>query len=410
VLLAVSGGLDSSALLCAAAATTPHDRLIVATFDHGTGPAATSASEAVTRRATELGLRIVSERATGSLRSEAELRDARWRFLREHAAAHDALIATAHTADDQVETVLMRIMRDAGARGLAGLAAPGDVIRPLLGHRRAEIESYARARGIAWIDDPSNESLVYLRNRVRHDILPALRHAHPSIDRELLAIGESAARWRRDVDSLVDRALGVQVLEGRRSLDIPAANLTGLDDGALRVLWPAVAARAGATLDRRALERLVSFARNARVGSRVPLAGGWLVVRARDHFELRRTPPAEATHAVLALSNETTFGDWVFRLGGTRGDSWCAWLPNDATVVVRAWRAGDRVALHTDTRERKVKELLTNAGVTGHRRAGWPVVLVGDRIVWVPGVGRSAAATARPGGPGLLFMCEYISR
>src|SRR5689334_14358878 len=130
VVLAVSGGVDSMALLDAAA-DVARDKIVVATFDHRTGPEATMAANLVSLRCKDLGIQCVRGIASVAAQTEAELRAVRWRFLNEVAAALEAHVATAHTADDQIETVLMRTLRDAGARGLAGLAATSRVLRPL---------------------------------------------------------------------------------------------------------------------------------------------------------------------------------------------------------------------------------------------------------------------------------------
>src|SRR5690606_20585993 len=150
----------------------------------------------------------VRHRVHPAAASEDAWRAARWAALREEAAARGARVATAHTRDDQVETVLMRVMRDAGAPGLAGLAASaGTVVRPLLGIARREIAGYAAARRVSFVEDPSNLSLAYLRNRVRLELLPTLLRARPSLERELLSIGERAAVWRDEVDRAVDQLI-----------------------------------------------------------------------------------------------------------------------------------------------------------------------------------------------------------
>jgi tRNA(Ile)-lysidine synthase len=122
------------------------------------------------------------------LASEADLRAARWDFLRGVAERFDGVVCTAHTADDQIETVLMRILRGAGARGLAALSAESGIARPLLGFSRTQLLRYARRFRVQWIEDPSNGSAKYLRNRLRRDVLPALRQVRPSIDAELLEV------------------------------------------------------------------------------------------------------------------------------------------------------------------------------------------------------------------------------
>jgi tRNA(Ile)-lysidine synthase len=412
VILAVSGGLDSAVLLDAAAAMVPRERLIVATFDHGTGPAGVDARALVERSARALGIEHRSGRATRALSSEAELRDARWSFLRDVAAREGGAIATAHTADDQIETVLMRVLRDAGARGLAGLYAATDVVRPLLEFTREDVARYAAERELAWVEDPSNASRRYLRNRLRHDLLPALRRVRPSIDAELLSSARRAARWREDVETFVAEHIAPHRVGHGDGLDVDASALGAFSSEGLAILWPAIVARAGLALDRRGTARLAAISGLTRVGSRVQLSGGWEVVRSRDAFQLRATGHRRPAEESLALSNAVSWGRWKFRpvASDVGADSWSAWLPVDRPLRVRPWRAGDAMAHRAGQPARKVKRFLSDAGVTGHERASWPVVLAGDQIVWIPGIRRGDAATARSGRPGLAFVCEYVNR
>ncbi len=420
VVLAVSGGLDSMALLDAAAAACERSRLVVATYDHGTGTAAEAACDLVRRAAEERGIECVVGRAErGSIRhSESAWRDARWSFLREVGRARGGRVATAHTADDQIETVLMRALRDAGPRGMAGLLAPSDVLRPLLGLRRAALVDFATARGIEWLEDPTNASRRFLRNRLRHDILPALRRVNPAIDEELQDLARRAAEWRGETDAVanvvskVDRAV--------RAVEVGVVAIRGLDAEQLAVVWPAVAGRIGVALDHRGIRRVSSFSRDSRVGARIQLSGGWEVVRSRHTIRLQRSvvDALMTSEAVLDPSTATTWGGWTFWAGARPSSvssvaaeqSECdARLPVDRPLRVRAWRPGDRLTSGSrgGAVGRKVKRLLNDAGVTGHERSGWPVVLSGDRIVWIPGVRRSDAATARSeaGRPILAFSC-----
>lgn len=411
-MLAVSGGLDSMVLLDAAAAAVARERLTIATFDHGTGAAATAACELVERSAASLGINCIAGRATSPLASEAELRDARWRFLRDVAAGASAVVCTAHTADDQVETVLMRILRDAGARGLAGLYASGSVLRPVVRLRRRDLARYARAQGLTWVEDPSNDSLRYLRNRVRHELLPALRRANPSIDDVLLATARKAARWRAEVEAYVTQAIETRLVERNEALNVRAASLAEHDPSVLAVLWPAIAARVGVTLDRRGTARLSDFTVTARVGSRIQLSGGWEVVRSRDAFQLRASADRYPDQEFLSSSGTIRWGGWSFHPAAISdgSDCWSAWLPADRPLWVRSWQPGDAMTVRFGQRPRKVKRFLSDAGVTGHDREGWPVVLAGDQIVWIPGIRRGEAATARSGRPGLAFACEHLNR
>jgi len=412
IVLAISGGVDSMVLLDAAAATLPVQRLCVATFDHGTGSAATRAADLVRECAAAVGVECLSERASTRLRGEAELRNVRWRFLRSVAANRRALVATAHTQDDQIETVLMRILRGAGTRGLAGMFAPADVLRPLLALTRRDVMHYARPRRLDWVEDPSNASLGYLRNRVRHELLPALRAVRPELDSELLELSQAAAAWRRNVAACLDRNVAPRISPGGTAVDADAAVLLRYGPDELKVLWPEIAARAGVALDRRGTERLASFTPRARVGARIQLSGRWDVVRSRDAFQLRASGESLPAGTALQVSSGTTWDGWEFHAidGDPRDTPWSAWLPREMPLLVRRWQPGDVMCVGAAGRLRKVKYLLSDAGITGHERTRWPVVLAGDQIVWIPGVRRSAVAAARSGGPGLAFACEYVNR
>jgi tRNA(Ile)-lysidine synthase len=286
VLLAVSGGTDSMALLDAASRVARGAIAGVATFDHATGSAARSAAALVAEEALARGLPLTVGRARAVGRTEAEWRLARWTFLR--SVAHDvgANIVTAHTRDDQVETVVMRIMRSAGARGLAGLYAESAVLRPLIDVPRSAIAAYVRDRNVPVIDDPSNQSRRHLRNRVRLDLLPALRRVQPGFENDILKIARRAAAWRWDVERLVKQCCPVDRIGD--DFVVAVADLAGYDAASLAIIWPAIAARAGVTLDWRGTSRVVAFTTGGRVGSSIQLSGGVEVVRTRERFVIHR--------------------------------------------------------------------------------------------------------------------------
>lgn len=191
--LAISGGRDSMALLHAMARWAPQSIKAVATYDHGTGSYATDAASFVAAEARRLGLTTVRERARTVMTSEAQWRDARWAFLHRVARAYGARVATAHTRDDQLETVVIRALRGAGARGLAALAAPSPIVRPWLGVSRAEIDEWVRAQAIPYMEDPTNATPRFLRGRIRNELLPTFEQVSPGFAAYMLGLGERAA-------------------------------------------------------------------------------------------------------------------------------------------------------------------------------------------------------------------------
>jgi tRNA(Ile)-lysidine synthase len=406
LVLAVSGGRDSMVLLHAAARVAREAVTVVATFDHGTGAQAAKATDVVASEAFRLGIPCVIGHAGAVASSEAAWRVARREFLSAVAARTGGVVATAHTRDDQVETVLMRVLRDAGARGLAGLYATGAWIRPLLDFSRAEVAEYAASRGVKWVADPTNDSMRYLRNRVRRDLLPALAVAAPGLEHELIEVSREAAALRARVDDLIDRVAAVS--GDRSSVTIPASALGAHSSDELALLWPALAARVGLAMDWRGTERAAEFTREGRVGSRIPLSGGWTISRSRDSFELTRPLSLEGE---VPLRPGLSWGQWRFQPTNdahAASDSWVACLPARGDLQVRGWRAGDRMSVAGAPR--RVKRFLSDAGITGAARRSWPVVAAGDEIVWIPGVRRSDAAAVRPGRPGVLYRCERVDR
>jgi len=286
--LAVSGGLDSMALLTAAARlpAAKQRTLVVATFDHGTGEAAGRAAALVSRYARHCGIPCVTGRASPVGTKEEEWRRGRWTFLRQIASERGGSVVTAHTVDDQIETVFMRILRDSGARGLAGLYAESEIVRPFLGIGRANLDAYARVLHVPFVQDPSNLDRRHLRNRIRLDILPSIVSRNPDFPDELLALAREAATWRRSLEDIAGAVEGVSEQGG--ALRISRSSLKGYDAESLRVLWPALAARASVVMDRRGTHRAAQFTISGATGGTIQLSGGVEILMRRDHMLLRR--------------------------------------------------------------------------------------------------------------------------
>ncbi len=426
--LAISGGRDSMALLHAMARWAPHRIKAVATYDHGTGSYATDAASLVAAEARRLGLTTVRERARSVMTTEAQWRDARWAFLHRVARAYGGRIATAHTRDDQLETVVIRALRGAGARGLAALAAPSPIVRPWLGVSRAEIDEWVRAEAIPFTEDPTNATPRFLRGRIRNELLPAFEHVAPGFASHMLGLGEQAASWRRGVEALVDELAPTMLRAG--VLRVHAHGLDDTTDEGRAVLWPALFARVGVVLDARGTRELVRFTTGKRRGAMVTLAKGAVALRTGgadgDTFELRRGAALERRSMVWsgpAALLPGRLGGWRFRRapvptmsaeqadnGGAPerwSDPWYLALPPTASLSVRPWAAGDRIQTLGARTGRRVTRYFAEAQVPALDRPGWPVVLMDNEMVWVPGICRSLAAPNRPGRPDLIwYRCE----
>jgi tRNA(Ile)-lysidine synthase len=195
-LLAVSGGIDSVVLLHKLVQDAGHE-LIVAHFDHGIRPDSASDAQFVEALAGQYGLPFVAKREElGSAAGEELARNRRYTFLREQAKMHGARLVTAHHADDVVETIAINLLRGTGWRGLAVLAA-ADVTRPLLTKTKQELRDYALAHRLEWVEDSTNETTQYLRNRVRRQVAEKLSYEDK---RSLLNAWQRQLRLKKDIE------------------------------------------------------------------------------------------------------------------------------------------------------------------------------------------------------------------
>lgn len=415
MVVAVSGGVDSAVLLDAIARLRGvHHRIVVATVDHGTGAAATEATAQTLAAAARHGLPAISERLAPERPGEAAWREGRWAFLHRIARGEGAPVVTAHTSDDHIETVVMRILRGAGARGLAGLLAPSPIERPLLCHGRADVLRYADRHHVAFIDDPTNASRAHFRNRVRLDLLPAIRRVDPDFEPWITNLSRAAADLRVRIDAIA----GAFVLEPRDGalLVLDASKLNELTDDSLSILLPALVSLAGITLDRRGMARLASVVRSV-AGSRGQLSGGYEAVRGRSDLAVVSLARDHNETVRLRTAGETRFGEFRFQAqpaGSKRGQveaddqsHWRIYIPKSAEPIVRQWHPGDRLTTDLKGGRRRVKRFFAEAGIVGPLRIGWPVVLCGTELVWIPGVRASQEAIPREARM-VQYKCERV--
>ncbi len=416
----VSGGADSVALLRALHQQRAALGLVlhVAHLHHGLRGDEADADLAFARAlAAQLGLPFhearvdtpsEAERAGESIEEAARrLRYAWFRTLLTETPLH--AIATAHTRDDQAETVCAKFLRGAWTEGLGGIHPvvvfpEGRIVRPLLGASRAQVEAFLAALGQPWREDSSNRHLTFTRNRIRHELLPLLETWNPRLRDHLAQMAELArdeeAWWQAELARLAPQILlpGKPVRGGGRA----SGNGLALDVIRLAALAPALQRRLlrhateqlGVSLDFPSTEALRSLALQGRAGQRRELAAG---LRAeRTPRELRLTvEPLSASTSGAALPEYTALipGEILAPAFGLRlrietAPAAASPLPPIPvlTATLRNWKPGDRVRLRYSGAPGKVKEVLERLRVTGTSRALWPVLEVGGRIVWMKGV------------------------
>jgi tRNA(Ile)-lysidine synthase len=224
VVVLLSGGRDSVCLLDLAIRLLVAEAVIALHVNYGLRESADGDEAHCAELCERLGVQLEVERprrpeGPGNLQSWA--RDARYAAAASLAFPRGAAIATGHTADDQVETILYRLASSPSRRALLGMKArDGSLVRPLLGFTRAETTAYCEERGLAWRDDPTNTEADYARNRVRHRLAPALAEIHPAAARNVLRTAELLRDEAEVLDSLVDAELGGSNGSGRSTISL----------------------------------------------------------------------------------------------------------------------------------------------------------------------------------------------
>ncbi len=427
--IAVSGGADSTALLRTLVTQRAELGIVLSVVhvEHGLrGEFAARDATFVAALAEEFKLpcKVVAVdtpmRAAEQKESiEEAARNLRYQVFRDVLASGEAdTIATAHTLDDQAETVLMKLLRGAWTEGLSGIHpvlrmdGAGVCVRPLLNVTRAQIEATLRALKQPWCEDETNRSLAHTRNRVRHELLPVLREYNPQIEQALAHIAANARaeeqHWQAELARVLPQLLlpgkpvrgggrSVATAPGAASVAIEVARLQALDAGLRRRVLRAAAERCGATLDFDATESLLGLAgAKSPAAKRLELAGGVRVERTARELQFARTA------AKLAMAGPAAVAKYELPIPGTveapvfraryratfEGETQPGVDENFGfpAACVRAWQPGDRVLLTHSSGPKKVKEILERMGIRGEDRILWPVVVWRGKIVWMRGV------------------------
>jgi tRNA(Ile)-lysidine synthase len=439
VAVAVSGGADSMALLLLLLELRPELGIVlsVAHVNHELRGEESDADERfVAEFAQRHNLELHSRKAPLNRPAdsgiEAAARKLRYDFFRQLARENRvSKIATAHTLDDQAETVLLRILRGTGIRGLSGIhprlvfedegRAFGETVRPLLGFRRVELEAFLRERDQEWREDSSNRDPAFLRNRLRHRLLPLLKENFGSAAVENLADLAEIARAEDEHWHSVHPEIRMPEDSSPQGVTLAVASLLTLPLAAQRRLirgWLERNAR-DLTVSFRLIEEVRDLARSP-AGKKLEVPGGHFVRRTPrglclepaslhaepSDYEYRLAVPGEVGVPELGIRIEAMLADRSSVPEDEREQLLDpARLPQE--LIVRNWRPGDRFWPAHTKEGKKVKELLGDRNLTGTEKKLWPVVVAEELgLVWMRGFPAPARLRPPPGESPLLWIRE----
>jgi tRNA(Ile)-lysidine synthase len=419
-LVGLSGGADSVALTCALLDLRKRlgFRLVAAHLNHQIRRDESDRDEGFVRSmCARLGIELIIGRADGLDASisnlEERARDARREFLLRVADRVQAdFVALGHHRDDQAETVLMRLMRGAGAAGMAAMAerGPAKIIRPMLSLSRAEIREYLDARAIPFVEDSSNSSRDILRNRIRAELLPMLERDYaPGLGGRLVEL----AGEMRSLDDLVT-AIATRELDAMR-VGSGALDVSGL--GALNLGVQAVAIRLYLAerigslrrISRAHVEAIRELILEGGPSDSIDLPGGWRAEREYNFLRLVNALERKADNAAfsvaIAAEGSTIVEAAGFKFEASTIAAADAPMPDslsvamfdaakivDAGLVARNFMKGHRIHPIGMRGTRKVHDVFVDRKLPRARRERFPVVMVGDTIAWLPGLARGDCA------------------
>jgi len=368
---------------------------------------------------------------------EAAGRELRYQYFRQLLEGGLNRVATAHTLDDQAETVLLRFARGAGSRGLAGIypqlsvvgtqfpdyRAPA-IVRPLLSTGRKELEAYLNGVGQAWRDDESNRDLRHARNRVRHEILPCLERKLNAGVRGILAETAEIARaeedyWSHQTQELLKQAW--KTASGVRGGALKVEVIESLPLAVQRRVIRASAESLGLRLEFRHVDEMLAVL--SRQSKSAVLPDGWMVSLYRRELRFAvegaaaNPPDYEFCLSVPGSIDVPPLGSRFEALviprnssGGYNREHLLDRARLRDVLQVRNWRAGDRFwPVHTKA-PMKVKELLQDLHLTGHPRKLWPVVVSGPDVIWVRGLAASNPFQAGKDASEAVLIREIVKR
>jgi tRNA(Ile)-lysidine synthase len=416
--LGLSGGVDSVALLSILLELAPALKfsLRAVHVNHGISPNATRWTEFCARLCARfripLQLETVDIGPYRKLGLEGAARQARYEAF---ARAEGDFIVLAQHRDDQAETLLLRLLRGAGLRGLAAMsplrALPGTrarLLRPLLAMSRAEIEIYARLRGLEWVEDESNVDTLRQRNFLRHEVFPLIERQFPVVRATIARTAAHLAEARGLLDELARGDF--ERCGGGTAVDIPVLHQLG-EGRAKNVLRNWCETRGIEPLSAARTTELLRQLRESPADSRFSFAvPGWTFLRYREKLYLRRASATlerslrEVWDGENALPMLSLGGVLKFKPEEGRGLSLAKLRAGRVTVRLR--QGGERLRLDTSRPRRTLKNLFQERGIPPWHRDRLPLVFCGDELVSVPGIGDACEFRAAPGEAGLIVTWE----
>lgn len=368
LVVAVSGGVDSMVLLDRLLTHLPSDQLIVAHVNHGMRERAIHDQQFVNTQTQHRSLLFETNDTLPTLKNEEEAREFRYQFLMKVAKKHGAKwIVTGHHQDDQIETVLWRIVRGDGVNSFKGIPTSRQIddnvmiYRPLIQWSRKNILLYAKKHGLTWVEDETNSQLHYTRNRFRQQVVPLLKQENPQFDCAMVDLRDDMLEMMCYVDEtllnspyVVDNQLQLLAI---RQLPLSQQKLL-VSRYLSRVKQP-----------RKFVNTILKLVSQTNGQKKLSLLNGWEYVQTYDIAKVQfKTLPQTIEQRTIETLPHVVEG-YVMSYGKQHGE---VVLENELPLIVRSVQPGDKVSIYNG--RKKVSRLFIDAKVPQDERLKIPVL------------------------------------
>ncbi len=428
VVVGISGGMDSICLFVNLVQTG--FQVVPVHFDHQIRPESTDDALFVQDFTSKMGFELVLGEGNvplfaqeHKLSIEEAARERRYRFLFEVCAKKDAqCVMVAHTADDQVETVVMNVIRGSGLNGLAGMStyqlpnpwsSEYPVVRPMLNIWRTDIEQFINNQDIPFIQDKSNIDRSYYRNRIRHDLIPVLQEYNPGVKANIWKLAETVSIDLEFIEEKIREVYQTIVSENDKSLLIDIKPFLKLDLSMQRRILMSVFEKmvpSQQPYEFEQIERVRKTIAAKKNGSQVDVGGGIIggiendVIRFNQQnvkIEYPEYPQIESTMHLEIPFEINLNRDWFLSSQeisdahfeeedvNTLSDHFTAYLevPEGSKIKLRPRESGDQIRpLGMQGQSVKISDVMIDRKIPQKAREEWPLLIIDEEIAWIPGI------------------------
>lgn len=393
LIVAVSGGVDSVVLLDLIAKNNTSKNIIVAHLNHGVRKESQAEAIFVENLAKKYGARYETSKLSLKNPTEENLRNARYKFLRKIKDKYNAkYIVTAHHLNDQAETVILKLIRGVGPTEIWGMKElENDLFRPLLSFSKKEIITYAKKNKLKYVEDKSNLNSKYSRNLIRNSIIPEIE----KINSNFLATIQKEIKLGQELEEFIDKKTKNSLKKVTQNNQIDINRFNKLNNyfkkrvvyEMLKTLTPK---KDG--IYQKNVNEILRIINSA--GNKITKIGGFTIVKNYDKiiFDFKRQKSNKKSNLVLGGNK---YNNWLITLKKSKNkkpnkNNILLPLKFEGFLAVRGWKIGDKIETKVGTK--KIQDVFTDAKIPVQDRKIWPIIVMGTKIIWVPGLQASIIA------------------